>query len=125
MPVITTAALTALITTLANKGLESAFENVGEKVSEGAVNWFKSLLYKNGKPKKALKELQEYPTKEDKQAMVKAIVENSIDDNPVYVNYLKEIIDILPKNTIQNYKNINTGNINSKGGDIHIGDKYD
>ena len=125
MPIITTAALTALITTLANKGLESAFENVGEKASEGAVNWFKSLLYKNGKPKKALKELQENPTKEDKQAVVKAIVENSIDDNPVHVNYLKEIIDILPKNTIQNYKNINTGNIDSKGGDIHIGDKYD
>ncbi len=125
MPIITTAALTALITTLANKGLESAFENVGEKVSDGAVNWFKSLLYKDGKPKKALKELQEDPTKEDKRAIVKAIVENSIDDNPAYVNYLKEIIDVLPKNTIQNYKNINTGNIDSKGGNIHIGDKYD
>ncbi|GAB5472403.1 MAG: hypothetical protein Mars2KO_05020 [Maribacter sp.] len=125
MPIITTAALTALITTLANKGLESAFENVGEKVSDGAVNWFKSLLYKDGKPKKALKELQENPTEEDKQAIVKAIVENSIDDNPDYVNYLKEIISVLPKNTIQKYKNINTGNIDSKGGDIHIGDKYD
>ena len=86
MSVITTTALTALITTLANKGLESAFEKAGEKVSDGAINWVKSLLFKDGKPKKALKELQENPAKGDKQAIVKAIVENSIDDNPTYVN---------------------------------------
>lgn len=125
MPIITTAAITALITTLANKGLERAFENAGEKVSDGAIKWIKSLLFKDGQPKKALKELQENPTKENKQAVVQSIIENSIEDNSTNTNYLKEIIGILPKNTVNNYKNINTGTIDSNGGDVHIGDKYD
>lgn len=127
MPIITTAALTALITTLANKGLESAFEKAGEKLSDGAINWIKSLLYKDGKPKKALKELQENPNMEQKQVIVKAIVENSIDDNPTYLNFLKEIVENLPsnQNTSISYKNVNTGQIDTKGGDVHIGDKHD
>ncbi|HHC78381.1 MAG TPA: hypothetical protein ENK46_00755 [Flavobacteriia bacterium] len=127
MPIITTAVLTTIITTLANKGLESAFENVGEKVSDGAIDWIKSLFYKEGKPKKALRELQENPVKIEKREIVKAIIENSIEDNPIHSKYLKEIIEILPKNEniISNYKNINTGKIETKGGDVHIGDNYD
>lgn len=125
MPVITTVALTALATALTNKGLESAFENVGEKVSDGAISWIKKLFYKDGKPKKALKELQENPSKSEKQEVVKAIIENSIEDSEQNLNFLKEIIQILPKdNVITNYKNINTGNIDSKGGDVQIGDNY-
>ena len=98
MSIITTAALTALATTLANKGLESAFENVGEKISDGAISW---------------------------QEVVKGIIENSIEDNEQNLNFLKEIIQILPKdNVISNYKNVNTGSIESKGGDVQIGDNY-
>ncbi|MEE1962758.1 hypothetical protein V1387_08690 [Allomuricauda taeanensis] len=124
---ITTAALTALITTLAHKGFESAFEKAGEKISEGAINWLKSLLYKDNSPKKALKELQENPEKEEKQLIVKSIIENSIEDNATNLNYLREIIEILPvnQNHITNYKNINTGQIKTRGGDVNIGDKYD
>lgn len=125
MPIITTATITALVTTLASKGLESAFENAGEKVSDGAIGWIRKLFYKNGNPKKALKELQENPSKTDKQEIVKAIIENSIEDNEQNLNFLKEIIQIMPKeNVITNYKNINTGSIDSKGGDIQIGDNY-
>lgn len=126
MPVITTAALTALAISLANKGLESALENIGEKVSDGAIGWIRKLFYKDGKPKKALRELQENPLEVKKQEVVKAIIENSIEDNEQNLNFLKEIIQILPKeSTGSNYKNINTGNITSGGGSVHIGDNYD
>jgi hypothetical protein len=127
MPVITTAILTTLATTLGEKGLESAFENLGEKVSDSAINWFKTLFYKNGKPKKVLQELQEEPSKEINQQVVKSIIENSIEDDPKHLKYLQEIINIIPKNQnyVNNYKNINTGKIDTKGGDLHIGDNYE
>lgn len=126
MAVITTAILTTLATTLAKKGLESAFENLGEKVSDSAINWFKTLFYKDGKPKRALQELQEEPSKEINQQKIKAIIENSIEDDPKHLKYLQEIINIIPKkqNYVNNYKNINTGKIQTQGGDLQIGDNY-
>ena len=123
MPVITSSAVLTLLTLLGKKGLESAFENVGEKISDGAISWLKSLLYKEGKPKKALKKLQQNPDSKEHQEALKAILEKSIDGNTINENYLKEIIKNLPvKNTQINNKNINTGTIDSSGGNIHIGD---
>ena len=126
MPIITTIALTTFLTQLATKGLEKAFETGGEKVSEGAYNWIKSLFYKDNQPKKILKELQEDPHNIEKLSNATAIINNSLEDNPQFEIFLKEIIEKLPKieNTISNSKNVNTGNINTKGGDFRIGDNY-
>ena len=51
----------------------------------------------------------------------------SIEDDPKHLKYLQEIIDIIPKNQnyVNNYKNINTGKIDTKGGNLHIGDNYE
>lgn len=126
MPLITTAVMTALITTIANKGLDTFVENSSEKISDGAINWIKDLLFKKGKPKIALRELTDNPLKKESQEAVKAIIENSIEDNNVHLEYLKEIIEALPirDNIVTASKNVNTGNINTSGGNIHIGDKY-
>lgn len=126
MPIITTAAVTAFLTTLAHKGLDKAFETGGEKVSEGACNWIKSLFYKNSEPKKILKELQGNPQNVERLSNAAAIINNSIEDNPEFETYLKEIIEKLPKieNTISNSKNVNTGNVNTEGGNFRIGDNY-
>lgn len=126
MPIITTAAISALLTTLAQKGLDKAFETGGEKISEGAYNWIKSLFFKDNEPKKILKELQENPQNVKNISNATAIVNNSLEDNPQFEIFLKEIIEKLPKieNTISNSKNVNTGNINTKGGDFRIGDNY-
>lgn len=126
MPIITTAALTALVTTLANKGLEKAFENTGEKISDGAINWIKSLFYKDEKPKKVLREIQASPSDKEKQNIAKALIENSIEDDSLNTKHLEEIIKKLPKveTNISDSKNINTGNINTGGGNVQIGDNY-
>ena len=124
MPIITTAAVTAFLTTLAQKGLEKAFETGSEKVSEDTYNWIKSLFYKNEEPKKILKELQQDSQNSERISNAFAIINNSIEDNPEFEEYLKEIIEKMPKteNTISNSKNIVTGNISTGGGNFINGD---
>lgn len=124
MPIFTTAAAIALLTKLTEKGLDKAFETGGEKISEGAFNWIKSLFYKDGNPKKALKELQEDINNPEKISNAKAIIDNSIEDNPEFENYLMEIIEKLPKieNNISESKNVITGNVNTGGGNFINGD---
>ena len=120
------AIITPFLIELGKKGIEKFTEKGFESVSESAINWFKSLFFKDDKPKKVLIELQQEPENREKQNIAKAIIENSIEDNSEFEVYLKEIIEKLPKieNTISNSKNVNTGNINSGGGNVQLGDNY-
>lgn len=120
------AVITPFLIELGKKGIEKFSEKGFESVSEGAINWFKSLFFKNDKPKKALLELQENPENMEKQNIARAIIENSLEDHPEFEIHLKEILDKLPKveNTISNSKNVNTGNVNTGGGDFRLGDNY-
>jgi t-SNARE complex subunit (syntaxin) len=127
MPVVTTVALTALLSTIAQKGLDKAFETGIENISEDAYNWFKSLFYKrNSEPKTILKELQTDYKNPKKLSNAVAIINNSLDDNPEFEIFFKEIMDNIPKveNTINNSKNVNIGNVNTNGGDFRLGDNY-
>jgi len=126
MEPITTAAITALLLNLAQKGLGKASESLGDKVSQGAFNWIKSLFYKDGKPKKAMEDLIADPGNHEKIGAARAIVENSIEDDPNNASYLRELVANLSENetTISTSKNINTGNVNTGGGNFRIGDDY-
>ncbi|WP_281635618.1 hypothetical protein [Flavobacterium marginilacus] len=126
MEPITMAIITPFLIELGKKGIDKFSEKGFESVSEGAINWIKSLFFKDDKPKKALIELQENPENKEKQNIAKALIENSIEDNPEFEIHLKEILEKLPKieNTITNSKNVNTGNVNTGGGDFRLGDNY-
>lgn len=120
------AIITPFLIELGKKGIEKFSEKGLENVSEGAINWIKSLFFKDDKPKKALLELQSNPENKEKQNIAKALIESSIEDNPEFEIHLKEILEKLPKveNTITNSKNVNTGNVNTGGGDFRLGDNY-
>lgn len=127
MPVLTTASIaviTPFLVDLAKKGFEKIAETSGERFTEGTISWIKSLLFKNEEPKNALKELIIEPENTEKQNAIKAIIENSIEDNPELEKCLNEILDKLPKveNSINNSKNIVTGNVNTGGGNFINGD---
>lgn len=126
MEPITMAIITPFLIELGKKGIEKFTEKGFESVSESAINWFKTLFFKDDKPKKVLLGLQEEPENKERQNIAKAIIENSIEDNPEFEHFLKEIVQNLPKveNTISNSKNVNTGTINSSGGNIQLGDNY-
>ncbi|POR23445.1 hypothetical protein BWK58_09950, partial [Flavobacterium columnare] len=99
--------ITPFLIELGKKGIEKFREKGLESVSEGAINWIKSLFFKDDKPKKALLELQAAPEDKEKQNIAKALIENSIEDNPEFENYLKEILGKIPKveNAMANSKN--------------------
>lgn len=125
MEPITMAIITPFLIELGKKGIEKFSEKGFENISEGAINWFKSLFIKDDKPKKVLLELLEDPENEEKKNIAKAIIENSIEDNPEFEKYLKEILKNLPKveNTITNSKNvINNSNFSNIKGNIVNGD---
>lgn len=121
---ITTVALTALLTNLASKGLEKAFETGGEKITEGALSWIKSLFFKKDEPKNIMKELQQAPDNPELLNKAVAIIQNSVEDDPKHLKFITEILEKVPRQTINvaNSKNVNIGNINSGGGYIRIGD---
>lgn len=127
MSLLTTAAITAIcpfLIDLTKKGIEKIVETGGEKITENSIAWLKSLFFKNDEPKNALKELIDEPGNKEKQNAIKAIIENSIEDNPEFENNLKEILEKLPKveNIITNSKNVITGNVNTGGGNFINGD---
>lgn len=124
MEPITMAVITPFLIELGKKGYEKFTEDGINSISEGAIKWIKSLFIKDEKPKKVLLELQENPENKEKQNIAKAIIENSIEDNPEFTIYLKELIEKLPKrtNAISNSKNVIIGNVNTGGGSFINGD---
>lgn len=126
MEPITTTALILLGKHLAEKGLEKAFDTSVGEVSKSAITWVKNLFSKDGAIKSELVELQEKPDSVARLNAVKAIIERDLEDNPESEKYLQEIYDkVLTTNTnVSNSKNVNIGNINSSGGNVHLGDNY-
>ncbi|MCZ2223048.1 MAG: hypothetical protein LC122_05395 [Chitinophagales bacterium] len=109
---------------MAKKGAEKIVETSAENLTSASIKWIKSLFFKDDEPKKALEELINEPENVEKQTAIKTLVENSIEDNPEYENYLNELLDKLPKieNNISNSKNVITGNVNTGGGNFINGD---
>lgn len=126
MEPITTTAVVLLARQLAEKGLEKIFETTGEEVSKNAINWLKRLFKKDENVAPELIELQEKPESQARLNAVKAIIERDLEDNPDSETYLKEIYQKVFNSTANftNSKNINTGKLNSGGGNIHLGDSY-
>lgn len=126
MEPITTAAITLLGKHLAEKGIEKAFDTSVEEVSKNAVNWIIKLFKKGGKANNDLQELQEKPESHARLNAVKAVIERELEDNPEAEKYLQEIYSkvLNVSSNISNSKNVNTGTINSGGGNIQIGDNY-
>lgn len=127
MPIITTAAITLLVSKLAEKGLEKAFDTTVEKLSEDALAWIKKIFITDGAPRQEIIDLQSKSYSPARRNAVSTILERDIEDNPDNKQYLEEIFEKLSRTEISvvNSKNINTGNINSQKGDIRIGDNYE
>lgn len=120
--------LTALVSQVAKKGIETVFDSTIDKITKDSIDWFKSLFYKkDGKPKKIMEELNQDPLNETKLNEANAIILNAIEDNPQLEGYLKEILkksSPIIENKIIRSKNVVTGNVNTEGGDFRVGDDY-
>lgn len=127
MPLLTTATLAVLcpfLIDLGKKGIEKIVEISSEKLTEGSITWLKSLFFKGDEPKKALKELINDSENKEKQAAIKVLIDNSLENNPEFETYLNELLENLPKteNYLSESKNVIVGNVNTGGGNFINGD---
>ena len=109
MEPITTTAITTFLIYLAKVGVNKAVETLGENSADGASKWLKSLFYKDEEPKIILEKLKVDPDSKKLQKNAVMLVENSIDGEPIYQDYLKQLIQsnkqIFINNSQKNTKN--------------------
>jgi len=128
MEPITTTALISSITTYLAKKLkdEKSVDSFFSEFTEATVNWIKPLFLKeDGEEKEALVKLKENPDSEARQNLVKSILEVEVEDNPDSKQYLENIYQKISESNGVNVigsKNVNTGDVNTQGGDFSIGD---
>lgn len=101
------------------------------KFTDTTVHHIKHLFFKeDGSLKKELEKLKENPESEVKKKSVMAMLESELEDDTSIEKYIKEIFDKIIQTedgikiitNITNSKNINTGDVNTGGGDFRIGD---
>jgi mannose-6-phosphate isomerase class I len=126
MEPITTAAIATLVTHLAAKGFEKAFDTSIEEFTKDSIHWLKGIFFKDNKPKEVLEKLQEKPDSSARQEAAKAAIAAAIENNPEDVKYLNEIDKVIKvkygDTIIIKSKNVNTGTINA-GSNAIIGDQ--
>jgi len=133
MPAVPTSAMIgAIVTFLGNKlAKNESVNSFFDDFSEATVNWIKPLFIKDDDtPTRSLEKFSTNPNSESKQALLKATLESELEDNPEAEQYIREIYEKISQseegakiiNNISNSKNVNTGNVNTGGGDFHLGD---
>lgn len=126
-PITTTALISSITTFLATKLKENeSIDNFFSEFTEATVNWIKPIFIKDdGSEKEVLVKLKEIPDSEARQGMVKSILEMEIEDNPDSKKYLESMFQKISDSkgvNIVNSKNVNTGDVNTQGGNFTIGD---
>lgn len=99
--------------------------------TSATVNWIKPLFLKeDGEEKESLAKYRKNPGNNDRKDIIVSMLKAELADTPEAANYIKEIFEKISKteeggkivNNIIGSKNVNTGNVNTGGGDFIIGD---
>ena len=133
MPVATTSVMIgAIVTYLGNKlAKNESVNSFFDDFSEATVNWIKPLfIEEDDKPTRSFEKFSTNPNSVSKQDVLKSTLESELEDNPEAEKYIKEIFEKISQteegakiiNNISNSKNVNTGNVNTGGGDFRLGD---
>jgi len=127
MDPITIAATTKIVSYLAGKAFEEAFETTVGEFTQDSIDWLKTIFFKNNsQPKEVLENLQNKPDSPARRTAAVAAIESELEDNPQAERYLMELVKAIEamsgnNTTISNSKNVNTGTIHSNG-NVIIGD---
>ena len=130
-PLTTSAMIGGIVTYLGDKlSKDKSVNNFLSEFKEATVNWIKPIFLKDdGSEKEIIQKLKEKPESMARKKALESVIEIEIEDNPEASAYIKEIFDGISKtkegehivNKISNSKNVNTGNVNTGGGDFRIG----
>ena len=127
MDPITIAATTKIVSYLAGKAFEEAFETTVGEFTQDSIDWLKTIFFKNNsQPKEVLENLQNKPDSPARRTAAVAAIESELEDNPQGEKYLIELVNAIEAKSgsninISNSKNINTGTIHSSG-NVTFGD---
>lgn len=128
----TSVMITAIVAYLGRKlSKEKSVQHFFSTLTTETVQWVKPLFLKDdGTVNDALKKLQEKPDSSARTKAVEAILEEELEDRPETASHIQELFEKISKteegttitNTIINSKNVITGNVNTGGGNFHLGD---
>jgi len=127
MDPITIAATTKIVSYLAGKAFEEAFDTTVGEFTQDSINWLKTVFFKkDGLQKEVLENLKNKPDSPARRNAAVAAIESELEDNPQGEKYLMELVKAIEaksaSNTnISNSKNVNTGTIHSSG-NVTFGD---
>jgi hypothetical protein len=130
MEPITTAAITTLVSYLGTKIFDKSFDTVTQEFTKDGVQWLKSVFYRSDNtPKDVLIELKTQPNDEHNLQAAEIAVAKSLKDNPDAEVWLKEMVELIKAKEVKgesvrvvNSKNVNTGKVDTGGGNFIIGD---
>ena len=119
----------AIVTYMGNKlAKNESVNSFFDDFSEATVNWIKPLfIEEDDKPTRSFEKFKANPNSESKQKLLQVTLESELEDNPEAEKYIRKIFEKISqteegKIIISNSKNVNTGNVNTGGGDFRLGD---
>ena len=132
-PLTTSAMIGGIVAYLGGKlSKDKSINSFLSEFTEATINWLKPIFLKDdGTEKEIIQSLKEKPESVSRKKAVESAFEIVIEDNPEAKTYIKDIFEKISKteeggkiiNNIINSRNVNTGNVNTSGGDFHIGDE--
>ncbi|MPR35545.1 hypothetical protein [Salmonirosea aquatica] len=130
-PITTTAMISAVVTYLAKKLKDNeSVQDFFSDFTEATVNWIKPIfITEDKKPKEIIEDLKADPADELNTGAVENALAKALKRNPEAEADLKAMYDSLQAKAsrgesirIMHSKNVNTGNVNTGGGDFRQGD---
>jgi len=128
--ITTTGMIASIVDYLGNRlSKDNSINQFIFEFSEATINWLKPLFLKeDGTEKEIIKNLKEKPESKARKKAVESALEIGVEDSSeasVHVNEIFEKVSKANKETsIANSKNVNTGTVNTNGGDFHLGDNF-
>lgn len=131
-PLTTAAMIGGIVSFLGTKlSKDKSINNFFSEFSEATVHWIKPLfLEDDGTEKEIIKNLKDKPASAARKKAVESAFEMALEDDKSAEEHIKEMFEKVSTtedggkiiNNIINSKNVNTGNVNTNGGDFKIGD---
>lgn len=132
-PVTSSVMIGSIVTYLATKlSKEKSITSFISEFTGATVNWIKPIFLKeDGSEKEAVQQLKEKPDSPARQNAVKSLLETAVEDQPEGKDQLKNLFEKIAQtsegakiiNTIINSTNVNTGDVNTGGGDFIQGSR--
>lgn len=131
-PITTSAMITSIVAYLGGRlSKDKSINTFISEFSEATVNWIKPLFLKeDDTEKEVILNLKDKPESEARKAALASAIKVGLEDTPESKDYIQEIFEKISSteaggkivHNIIGSKNVNTGNVNTGGGDFRIGD---